>query len=732
MTNPSTKAGSKAFPFLDQSRPLGERVDDLVSRMSLAEKVSQMSYQSPEVARLGIPEYNWWSECLHGVGRAGIATVFPQAIGLAATFDVELVGEVATAISDEARAKHHEAASHGDRRIYKGLTFWTPNVNIFRDPRWGRGQETYGEDPFLTGRMGVAFVKGLQGDDPRYLKLVATPKHFAVHSGPESLRHEFNAVVSEKDLRETYLPAFKECVVEGGALSIMGAYSRTNGEPCCASPTLLTRILRGEWRFSGFVVSDCGAIADLHLHHRVTESQAHSAALAVRNGCDLCCGSDYRSLVEAVERGLLSEAEIDRSVKRLFTARFRLGMFDEPGSVAYAQIPIDVNDSPEHRSLALEAARESIVLLKNAESLLPLRKNVRRIAVIGPNADSRSVLLGNYNGFPSRYVTILDGIRSKVSDATRILYARGCDLVAKPTDPWGRRDDDEFSEACSAAERSDVVVMCLGISASLEGEEGDTSRSDTQGDRSRIELPEIQERLLAAVAAVGKPIVLVVLSGSAIALRWAADNVPAIVGAWYPGEEGGSAVADVLFGDYSPAGRLPITCVRSLDQLPPFTDYSMKGRTYRYLTEEPLFPFGYGLSYAKFAYSHVGLDRSTVKAGESVHLRVRLENSGPMNGDEVVQVYLTDVEASVDVPRWSLRAFRRIHLDSGESADLAFEITARQLAMIDNDGRCVLEPGMFRLYVGGSQPDARSFALTGVRPLSVDFEVTGTRIELDY
>lgn len=713
-------------------REFARRAAELVSRMTLAEKVSQMSYQAAAIPRLGIPEYNWWNECLHGVGRAGIATVFPQAIGLAASFDVSLLGRVASATSDEARAKHHEAARREDRRIYRGLTFWTPNVNIFRDPRWGRGQETYGEDPYLTGRMGVAFVKGLQGDDPRYLKLVATPKHFAAHSGPEALRHSFDVQVSPKDLRETYLPAFKECVVEGGAASVMGAYTRLCGEPCCASPTLLTAILREEWGFDGYVVSDCGAITDIHQHHKVTSSREESAALAVNNGCDLCCGYDYAALCEAAEQGLISEETITASVELLMEARLRLGLLDDPKEVAYAQIPYEVNDCQEHRSLAHHAARESLVLLKNRSGLLPMGPEVRSIAVIGPNADSRRVLLGNYNGLPSRSVTPLDGIRAAAGEEVTVTYALGCDLVTPPTDRWGRKDDDGFAEACSAAERSDVVVLCLGISPTLEGEEGDVLHSESQGDRVDIGLPEVQERLLKAVAEVGKPIVLVVLTGSAIALPWAEENVAAILLGWYPGEEGGTAIADALFGSYSPAGRLPVTFVRSVEALPPFTDYRMAGRTYRYITEEPLYPFGYGLSYTEFRYSGLGLSSRRIGTDETLMVAAEVENIGSRAGDEVVELYVSDLEASVTVPRWSLRGFKRLRLEPGERRQIAFELTPRQLALIDEEGRCILEPGRFRVYLGGSQPDARSISLTGATPLSADFEVTGEAVELPY
>ncbi|MFI5368062.1 MAG: glycoside hydrolase family 3 N-terminal domain-containing protein, partial [Spirochaetia bacterium] len=501
------------YPFQDPGLALEERVQDLVARLSLEEKVSQMAHESKAIVRLGIPAYNWWNEGLHGVGRAGVATVFPQAIGLAATFDPDLVHRIADATSDEARAKHHEFTRQGYRRQYQGLTFWSPNVNIFRDPRWGRGQETYGEDPFLTGRMGVAFVKGLQGEDPKYLKLVATPKHFAVHSGPEALRHQFDARVSPKDMRETYLPAFRDCVVEGGAESVMAAYNRTNGEPCSGSTTLLSRILRGEWGFKGYVVSDCGAIDDFHAHHAITKTPEQSAAMAVRNGCDLECGHVYSTLVQACRQGLIAETEIDRALARLLRARFRLGMFDPAESVPYTKIPYDTVDSKGHRDLAREAARASIVLLKNQDGFLPLSNDLRCIAVIGPNADDREVLLGNYNGFPSVSVTILEGIRRAVSAKTRVLYARGSDVTRGPDSPWGDKPDDGFGEAMAAAESADVVVMALGLNNRVEGEEGSAASSERSGDRVSIELPALQRQLFDAVAAKGKPIVLVLLSG---------------------------------------------------------------------------------------------------------------------------------------------------------------------------------------------------------------------------
>ena len=717
--------------YLDASLSFEERAEDLVARMTVDEKIAQTLYFAPAVERLGVPDYNWWNECLHGVARAGVATVFPQAIGMAAAFDETALRETASIIADEGRAKFHEFDRRGDHGIYKGLTFWTPNINIFRDPRWGRGQETYGEDPYLTGRLGVAFVQGLQGDDPRYLKSVATPKHYAVHSGPESLRHEFDAVVSEKDLRETYLPAFRDCV-KAGAFSVMGAYNRTNGHPCCAHPVLIGRILREEWGFKGYVVSDCGAIQDINLHHKVTAGFAESAALAVKEGCDLNCGKVYQHLKEAVDRGLITEEEITVSVERLFLARFKLGLFDPPDQVPYASTPYSLNDCTAHHQAAREMAAESMVLLKNRGGLLPLHPDLKSIAVIGPNADSLDVLIGNYFGTPSEYYTPLRGIREAVSGSTRVFYAEGCHLWKTQNEFWGGLPDKGFAEALAAAERAEAIVLCLGLSPSLEGEEGAAANSDGGGDRKSLDLPGMQQKLLETVCALGKPTVLVLFSGSPLAVNWAEENVPAIIEAWYPGQEGGRALADILFGRRSPAGRLPITFPRSIDQLPEFTDYAMKGRTYRYMEEEPLYPFGFGLSYCEFEYSNLVMSDAAVTAGRDIEVSVKVANEGPMNGEEVVQVYLTDLEASVAVPRSQLVAFRRIAVKKGESEDVAFTISARQMACIRGDGKAVLEPGRFRLSIGGSQPDPRSTALCGRKPLEVEFEVTGNDLPMDY
>jgi beta-glucosidase len=833
--------------YLDPSLPVAERAADLVVRMTLEEKVSQMLYDAPAIERLGVPAYNWWNEALHGVARAGTATVFPQSIGLAATWDVELMREVADAIGDEARAKHHEAVrrGRGDEQ-YRGLTFWSPNVNIFRDPRWGRGHETYGEDPYLTARMGVAFVRGMQGDHPRYLKTVATPKHYAVHSGPEPARHYFDARVSDRILWDTYLPAFEACVREAGAASVMGAYNRVNGEPACASPTLLHAILREAWGFDGYVVSDCGAVRDIHAHHRVAGTAAEAAALAVRAGCDLNCGEAYHALLDALHQGLLAEEEIDAALVRLFGARFRLGLFDPVEDVPYAHIPYATNASAEHRALALRAARESVVLLKNEGDLLPLDKEVGSIAVVGPNAADVWSLLGNYHGTPLEAVTVLEGIYRQSSPATRITYAKGApfaegfpalqpissdhlrhvegekeraglwveeyasaafeggllrtrvdlgvDLVGRlyaaaaeevegvrwtgqltaPTSgsyllgvsgycaydlyfegrhlahnratdyptrevatvelQAGQRYDlrleaysvgvapqvqlvwkvpgaDLEGEAVRAAEDAEVVVAVLGLTPLLEGEEMQVDAEGfAGGDRTRIELPPPQERLLRRLHDLGKPLVLVLLNGGALALPWAKEHVPAIVEAWYPGEAGGMALADVLFGDYNPAGRLPVTFYASTDDLPPFQDYSMEGHTYRYFEREPLFPFGHGLSYTDFAYEGLCLPEKLLP-GEGLEVEVTVRNAGERAGDEVVQVYVRDLKTSVPAPSRQLVGFRRVHLEPGEARQVSFTVDPHQLALVDGSGRRVVEAGDFELFVGGGGPGGRAAGL---------------------
>lgn len=848
-----TQKHQKAL-YWDVTLPIEERLADLVSRMTLEEKISQMKFNAPAIERLGISDYNWWNECLHGVARAGIATVFPQAIGLAATWNPDLLSEIATVISDEARAKHHEAFRRNDRGIYKGLTFWSPNINIFRDPRWGRGQETYGEDPYLTARMGVAFVKGLQGDDPKYLKVVATPKHYAVHSGPEPDRHHFDAQTDERDLRETYLPAFKACVVEGKAFSVMGAYNRYNGEACCASEKLLQKILRDEWGFDGYVVSDCGAIKDIYAHHKIVETAPAAIALAVKASCDLNCGEQHHYLLEAVKKRLISEEEIDQSVSRLFKARFRLGMFDPPEMVPYAQIPYDVIDSEKHDKLALKAAQQSIVLLKNENNFLPLKNNLKSIAVIGPNADVVDVLLGNYNGMPSNPITALASIRQKVSPQTEVHYVAGCNITdsspllkpipssaLKPLNVeheqlglrgqyfdnpnfedearfvridhtidfdwhgespapgigkdhfsirwtgklvppvsgdytlgiegddcyrlyiddqltienwrehstetrkapvtlqagqevamrldyseirgqavirllWGLPNEAAFQNAVDLAAESEVAIMVGGISPKLEGEEMETQAEGFKGgDRVDINLPKIQQKLLEAIHATGTPTVLVLMSGSALALNWANEHIPAIIQAWYPGQQGGTAIADVLFGDYNPAGRLPVTFYKSVDQLPPFEDYNMAGRTYRYFQGEPLYPFGYGLSYTTFKYDNLRISPKEINPNDSATVQVDVQNIGKVAGDEVVQLYLTNKESHVPVPIKSLKAFQRFHLNPGEVKTVMFQLNPADFSLIDENYIRSIEPGDFEIMLGGHSQTGLKAALTVIK-----------------
>jgi beta-glucosidase len=862
--------------YKDPSAPFDKRVDDLISRMTLEEKISQLMNDSPAIDRLGVPAYNWWNECLHGVARAGRATVFPETIGIAATWDDELVLRVGAAISDEARAKYHEFVRRGKHDIYQGLTFWTPNINLFRDPRWGRGMETYGEDPYLTGRMAVALIKGLEGDDPKYLKTVATAKHYAVHSGPETLRHTMDAVVDETDLRDSYLPQFEAAVKEGGALSVMCAYNRVAGLPACANPRLLKDILRTQWGFSGYVVSDCGAVGDIYLSHKTAPTAAEGVALALKAGTDLNCGTEYENLLPAVRQGLAAETDLDRALRRLFLARFRLGMFDPPDMVKYAQIPYSVNDSAAHRALALETARKSIVLLKNENGTLPLGKNLKTIAVIGPNADNLDVLLGNYNGDPTEPVTPLAGIRRKLGASTRVLYARGSDVaehlpafavipssvlftsdgsnrqsglnaeyyasanfdgaqhrareltaptsgkligaIPKDSKPLFTRvdrqvdfhwwdgapgvpsgpamNDDDFGvrwtgylapqvsgvyqlgaiglnafelyldgkllvdfnyfhelayryaevkleagklypirldyheylndasiqlvwsppatnlrqEALDAARQADAVVLVMGLSPRLEGEEMKVPVEGFQGgDRIQLGLPRVQQELMEAVAVLGKPTVLVLLNGSAIAVNWAHDHVPAIVEAWYPGQAGGDALADVLFGDYNPGGRLPVTFYKSAEQLPPFADYAMKGRTYRFFKGEPLYPFGYGLSYTTFSYGNLKIPQQ-VGTGDEVPVSVEVHNTGSRAGEEVVELYVSHRDGLAHEPIRSLKAFRCVPLRAGETRTVEFRLSSRQFSLIDTEGRRVAAPGAFDISVGGQQPSPGEIA----------------------
>ena len=836
-----TRAGAQeAFPFQDPALPTAQRVDDLVSRMTLPEKAAQMGTDAPAITRLGVPAYYWWSECLHG-DAVGPATVFPEPIGLAATFDLALHAQVANAISDEDRAWYNRTGGAGHPQGFHGLTFFAPNINIFRDPRWGRGQETYGEDPYLTAQFGVAYIKALQGSDPKYFKVIATAKHYAVHSGPEPERHKFDAVVSPYDLYDTYLPAFQATVERAHVQSVMGAYSSLYGVPANASDLLLKQNLRDKWGFDGYVVSDCGAIGDIFYNHHYAKSVEEAAADAVKAGCDLDCGGEYSALPNAVKLGLITEAVIDKSVKRLFTARMQLGMFDPPALVKYAQIPASVIDSSAHRQLALRAARESIVLLKNQNGLLPLSPSLKSLAVIGPNADEVGVLLGNYNGTPSHAVTALGGIRQRAGANVRVEYVKGStltglsELTAVPASAlrsggqpglsaeyfstedltgapfatrrdaqvdlnWARgnpvpglpvfhisarwsgeivapvageytlgvRGDDgfrlfvndqkviddwtvhapetrnytvtltagqalpirleyfqaeqgaevslqwkqpgqnEFGDALAAAKRADAVIFVGGISSQIEGEEG----TGGNGDRSDLDLPAVQDRLLKALHATGKPVILVLMNGSALSVNWAQANLPAVVEAWYPGEEGGTALADVLFGDYNPSGRLPVTFYTGVAQLPPFRDYAMTARTYRYFSGKPLYPFGYGLSYTRFSYGDLHLPPSA-PAGQPVQGTVTVENVGDRAGDEVVELYLRpdprgkarEIGAGQPMPRLILAGFSRVSLAPHGRTVVAFTLSPEQLRLLDMKGNRTLQPHAWQVYVGGSQPD---------------------------
>jgi len=717
------------FLFLDHTKSFEERVNDLVSRMTLEEKISQMINTAVDIPRLNIPKYNWWNECLHGVAAGGHATVFPQAIGLAATWNVDLIYRVATVISDEARAKHHEAIRREERRLYRGLTFWSPNVNLFRDPRWGRGQETYGEDPYLSSRMGVNFVKGLQGNDPKYLKVIATPKHYVVHSGPERLRHEFNAKPTNKNLWDTYLPAFEACIREGKAYSIMCAYNRTNEDPCCSSELLLQDILRENWGFEGYVVSDCGAIGDICRGHKTVETAAEAAALAINAGCDLFCHAMYADIEnkkkfwqwmsDAVTQNLLSEDTINKSVKRLFMARFKLGMFDPPEIVKYQLIPFEVNDSEDHRQLALKTARESIVLLKNENNFLPLTKEMKSIAVIGPSAENLDVLRGNYSSIPSEYSTFLQGIKQKVSSKTQILYIKGCGL--------NTNSKEEFGRAIEAANKSELVIMVLGISHLFEGEEGQTDESEATGDRITLDLPGVQEDLLKAIHKTGKPIVLILTSGSALSVNYAKENIPAIIQAWYPGEEGGVATADIIFGDYNPSGKLPITFYKSVDQLPPFEDYNMEGRTYRYFKDAPLYPFGHGLSYTKFKYSNLNISHQKVKIGDNLEVSVDVENIGDYLGKEIVQLYIKNSLSNSNLPLRELQGFKKIALKSAEKTKVSFKLSPRNFSHVNDEGKRLVESGTFLISVGGCQP---GFGDDGVNIVEESFELVGEKMRI--
>ena len=687
-----------------------QKATALVEQMTVEEMASQLRFDAPAVERLGIPAYNWWNEGLHGVARCGTATVFPQAIGLGATFDEALLGEVADAIATEARAKYNQAVQDGDRDIYKGITLWSPNVNLFRDPRWGRGHETYGEDPYLISRLGVRFIRGLQGDG-EHMKTAACAKHYAVHYGPEALRHHFDAVVSQKELWETYLPAFEACVKEGQVEAVMGAYNRTNGEPCCAHSYLMDEVLRGKWGFQGHYVSDCWAVRDFHENHKVTASPEESVTLALSKGCDLNCGCTYQRILDAYRAGMLPLEQIKRSAIRLFTTRFLLGMFEE---TEYDQIPYEVVECQAHLALSERAARESVVLLKNS-GILPLNKaQLKTIGVIGPNANSRAALVGNYHGTASRYITVLEGIQDYVGDDVRVLYSQGCHLFKDREEPLAQPGD-RLSEAKAVARHSDLVILCLGLDESLEGEEGDTGNAYASGDKRDLALPESQQRLLQTVVETGVPFVLCMMAGSAMDLNLASESAAAILQTFYPGARGGKAIAEILFGAAAPSGKLPITLYRSVADLPDFTDYHMAGRTYRFLKAQPLYPFGYGLNYGDAHVTAAQADAASyqVLTQHGTTLTVQLENRGQRPAEEVLQVYVRVLGSENEVPHPKLAAFQRVTLAPGAQETVSVPVDAAAFSTVDDTGARVFDGTGAALYVGFGQPDDRTLALTG-------------------
>lgn len=704
------------FPFQDPSKTVDERVADLVSRLTLEEKAGQMLNAAPGIERLGILPYDWWSESLHGVARTGKATVFPQNIGLGATFDEDLMYRIGVATSDEAWAKFNVAQKLNNYSRYSGITFYAPNINIFRDPRWGRGQETFGEDPYLTGRLGLQFVKGMQGDDPKYLKTAACAKHYVVHSGPEALRHSYNAEPSTKDFFETYTPAFKMLVTEGKVESVMCAYNRTFGKACCGSSYLLNDLLRNQWGFKGYVTTDCWAVHNFYRYHGVSADQAEACALAIKSGVNLNCGDEFAKVPEAVKRGLITEKEVDAALSVLLRTRFKLGLFDPVNNNPYSKIGTEVIAGEKHRELAYEAAAKSVVLLQNKNNILPLKKDMKTLYVIGPYAASQDILLGNYNGVNDQLTTILEGVVGKVSLGTSVGYRAGIlpgALNQNPAD-W----------AGSEAMEADYIVAVFGISGAYEGEEGEAILSGTSGDRLDLGLPQNQLDYLRTLRKRGsKPIILVLTGGSPICTPELADLADAILFAWYPGQEGGKAVADIIFGDVNPSGRLPITFPKSVYQLPAFQDYSMAGRTYKYMKDEPLYPFGFGLSYTSFTYSGIKLNKAQILKGDSVEVSVTITNNGKVAGEEVAQLYLTDLQSSAPTPTYSLKKFTRVKLAPGESKQIKFMVTPEMMNLVKEDGSIVSEPGDFKAWVAGSSPSSRAKTLGASDPQSAVFKL---------
>ena len=702
-----------------------KKAEALVARMTLEEKASQLRYDAPAIKRLGIPAYNWWNEGLHGVARAGQATVFPQAIGMAAAFDRKSVAEMAGIVATEGRAKYNAYSVNGDRDIYKGLTFWSPNVNIFRDPRWGRGHETFGEDPYLTSRLGVRFVEGIQGHDEKYMKAAACAKHFAVHSGPEDLRHHFNAEVSRKDLYETYLPAFKACVQEAKVEAVMGAYNRTNGQPCCGSEELLQNILRKKWGFQGHVVSDCWAIRDFFQGHKVVDTAQEAVAMAMNHGCDLNCGNLFSCLEDVVKEGMVPEERVDEAVENLLTTRMKLGTLGEVKDNPYDKISFLEADSDKMKQLNLKAAMKSAVLLKNEDKLLPLDiKKYKTIGVIGPNANNRKALVGNYEGTASQYITVVEGIQEYAGDEARVLYSDGCHLYKDKIENLAVAND-RIAEVKGICEYSDIVICCMGLDAGLEGEEGDQGNQYASGDKPNLNLPGIQEEVLETVAACGKPVVLVLLSGSALAINWPAEHIPAILYGGYPGAQGGRAIAKLLFGEASPEGKLPITFYKSSEELPEFTDYAMKGRTYRYMEQEALFPFGYGLSYTDFEISNVKLSADVVTK-EGIRVEADISNVGEYDSAQTLQVYVST--GLKDAPKVQLKGLKKAAVKKNETKHVEIILTDKAFALYNEDGEMVLTKGSCKVYVGSSQPDARSHKLTGNSPVEFEVKIPENRI----
>jgi beta-glucosidase len=703
--------------FTDPAQPRAARVDDLVQRLTLPEKINQLVHENLAVDRLGLPAYNWWNEACHGIGRNGRATVFPQVIGLAATWNRALLERVAGVISDEARAKHHAAVAAGHRGQYQGLTFWTPNINIFRDPRWGRGQETFGEDPYLTGELGLAMVRGLQGNHPDYLKTAACAKHYAVHSGPEQARHGFDAWPPLKDLAETYLPAFEK-LVRGGVEAVMGAYNRTLGEPCCASKRLLVDTLRGAWQFRGHVVSDCGAIDDIHAHHGVTQNSAESAALAVRLGCDLNCGCTYNDLTVAVRDGLITEPEIDTALRRLLATKLKLGLLDPQERVPWSRTPVSIIDSAPHRALARQAAAESIVLLKN-NGVLPLARDPGSILVTGPTAANTAVLLGNYYGMSSRLVTFAEGIAEHVGEGTRLVYRAGCPLSG-PMAPG-------INYTYGTAAENELTIAVLGLDHTLEGEEGDAVASPVGGDRIAVELPAVQHEFLRELRKHAKKLILVLTGGSAIAVPEAHEFCDAVVQAWYPGCEGGHALAAVLFGEAAPSGKLPVSVPRRTADLPPFEDYAMRGRTYRFAETDPLYPFGFGLGYTTLSYGALIVGAPALPPAGRVAVRTSLKNTGARAALETVQCYVVPPRDWPHAPRATLVDFQKVALAPGATAEVQFDLPAAAFAQVNAAGQRVHHPGHYQVVVGSASPGPRALALGAPAPATGEVQLVAAQ-----